>query len=611
VADYHRPVRFPRAQLVIAPAFRRSFVMPYKELVPPGGSRDGAAVSDEEFAKDRAGVISRLLADGRLDFGPAVLDPRHIGDIRGSLGTISMRDRAPRVTWARRLITLAAILGPGIIVMTGDNDAGGVQTYTQAGQRYGTSMLWVMIALFVVLFTAQEMVTRLGAVTGVGHARLIRERFGRFWNLFSVGDLFILNFLTLLTEFIGVGFGLEYFGVPKWYSVPAAGVLLFAFAATGNFRRWERGMLLLVLGSFVFIPCLILAHPAAGPVLHGLVPGVQGGVSSAAILLIVAIVGTTVAPWQLFFQQSNILDKRITPRWLSYERADTLIGCVVTTIAAGGMIAFAAFALNGTRRYGPAASYADSGWFNDAIHATLGSTAGALAAVMLLVASLLGAGAVSLSTSYAFGDSFGQKHSLHRTPRSAPFFYVVYAGQIAVACAVVLAGSSRFLGVLTEYVQVLAGVLLPSAVLFLTLLCNDKDVLGPWVNKTWQNVLDFTIVGVLLILSLILVISTLFPGVSGKLLAEILFSAGAGAAVLFVLPALLIGRARRVRAGGPRDGLAGIRQLDKDTWRMPPLDQLAAPTMSAVRRAGLLGMRFYLLGAAVLVAVKVFSSLAH
>jgi NRAMP (natural resistance-associated macrophage protein)-like metal ion transporter len=585
--------------------------MPHKELVPPGGSRDGAPVSDEEFANDRAGVISRLLADGGLDFGPAVLDPRHIGDIRGSLGTISMRDRAPRVTWARRLITLAAILGPGIIVMTGDNDAGGVQTYTQAGQRYGTSMLWVMIALFVVLFTAQEMVTRLGAVTGVGHARLIRERFGRFWNLFSVGDLFILNFLTLLTEFIGVGFGLAYFGVPKWYSVPAAGVLLFAFAATGNFRRWERGMLLLVLGSFVFIPCLILAHPAAGPVLHGLVPGVQGGVSSAAILLIVAIVGTTVAPWQLFFQQSNILDKRITPRWLSYERADTLIGCVVTTIAAGGMIAFAAFALNGTRRYGPAASYADSGWFNDAIHATLGSTAGALAAVMLLVASLLGAGAVSLSTSYAFGDSFGQKHSLHRTPRSAPFFYVVYAGQIAVACTVVLAGSSRFLGVLTEYVQVLAGVLLPSAVLFLTLLCNDKDVLGPWVNKTWQNVLDFTIVGVLLILSLILVISTLFPGVSGKLLAEILFSASAGVALLVVLPALLIGRARRVRAGGPRDGLVGVRQLDKDTWRMPPLDQLAAPTMSAVRRAGLLGMRFYLLGAAVLVAVKVFSSLAH
>src|ERR1700736_775038 len=174
---------------------------------PPGRQDGSLGITDEEFDHDRAGVLARLRAAGDLDFGPAVLDPAHIGDIRGSLGTISLRDRAPRRTWWRRLVTFAAILGPGIIVMTGDNDAGGVQTYTQAGQHYGTSMLWILAALFVVLFTAQEMVTRLGAVTGVGHARLIRERFGRFWNLFSVGDLFILNFLTLLTEFIGVGFG--------------------------------------------------------------------------------------------------------------------------------------------------------------------------------------------------------------------------------------------------------------------------------------------------------------------------------------------------------------------------------------------------------------------
>jgi Mn2+/Fe2+ NRAMP family transporter len=162
---------------------------------------------------------------------------------------------------------------------------------------------------------------------------------------------------------------MAYFGVPKYASVPAAAVLLFTFAATGNFRRWERSMLLLVVGSFVFIPCLVLAHPRFAPIARGLVPGVQGGISSAAILLIVAIVGTTVAPWQLFFQQSNILDKRITPRWLRYERADTLIGAVITTIAAGAMMAFAAFALNGTKRYGPRATYADSGWFNDAIQA--------------------------------------------------------------------------------------------------------------------------------------------------------------------------------------------------------------------------------------------------
>jgi NRAMP (natural resistance-associated macrophage protein)-like metal ion transporter len=585
--------------------------MLFKTLAPPGRHGDPVAVTDEEFARDRTAVIDRLREGGDLDFGSAVLDAAHIGDIQGSLGTISMHDRAPRRGWWLRLVTLAAIMGPGIIVMTGDNDAGGVQTYTQAGQQYGDSMLWVLLGLFVVLFVAQEMVTRLGAVTGVGHARLIRDRFGRFWNLFSVGDLFVLNFLTLLTEFIGIRFGMSYFGVPKTYSVPAAAVLLFAFAATGNFRRWERFMLLFVLGSLVFIPCFFLAHPTAGPILHGLIPGVQGGVTGSAILLIVAIVGTTVAPWQLFFQQSNILDKRITPRWLNYERADTLIGCVVTTVAAGAMIAFAAFALNDTKAFGPRTTYTDSGWFDAAIHATLGSTAGELAAVMLLVAAVLGAGAVSLSTSYAFGDTFNQKHSLHRTIRTAPVFYGAYAGQIVLACAVVLVGSDALLGTLTQYVQVLAGILLPSAILFLVLLCNDKDVLGPWVNTIWQNVVAYSIIGVLVVLSVILVISALFPSINGVVLTEVLFGVAGGLAAIVVVPLSLRARARRAVTGESADRLADVRQLDRSTWRTPPLTMLAPATMSKARRVGLLGLRAYLVGSALLVAVKVFGTFIH
>jgi Mn2+/Fe2+ NRAMP family transporter len=580
------------------------------EFAAPG--HDGSiGITDEEFDNDRTGVLARLRASGDLDFGPAVLDPAHIGDIRGSLGTVSLRDRAPRRTWWARLITFAIIMGPGIIVMTGDNDAGGVQTYTQAGQTYGNSMMWVLAALFVVLFVAQEMVTRLGAVTGVGHARLIRERFGLFWNIFSVGDLFVLNFLTLLTEFIGVNFALAYFGVSKFYSIPVAAVTLFTFAATGNFRRWERFMLSFVVASLVFIPCFFLAHPHVGPIARGLIPGVQGGVSGTAILVIVAVVGTTVAPWQLFFQQSNILDKRISPRWLQYERADTLLGCVITTVAAGAMIAFAAFALNGTRKYGAGVSYADSGWFNDAIRATLGSTAGALAAIMLLVAAVLGAGAVSLSTSYAFGDSFGQKHSLHRTVRTAPVFYAAYGGQIVAASLVVLLASSALLGTLTEWVQVLAGILLPSAIVFLVLLCNDKTILGPWVNKTWQNVVDFTIIGVLIVLSLILVVSALFTSVNAKLLTEVLF-AGAAAAVLVIAgPLLLRARRQRIAAGGSADRLADVRGLDRKTWRMPPLDQLPKPVMSPVRKTGLLLLRGYLIIAVLLVTIKIFSTFLH
>ena len=262
--------------------------MPFNALAPPGRSGNRASTPTSPATSTARRELTRkrpvrpeagqppaalLLADPALDAAPAVLDAAHIGDIEGSLGTISMHDRSPRRGWWPRLVTLAAIMGPGLIVMTGDNDAGGVQTYTQAGQHYGTSLLWVLVGLFVVLYVAQEMVTRLGAVTGVGHARLIKERFGRFWNLFSVGDLFLLNFLTLLTEFIGIRFALAYFGISQYFSVPATALLLFAFAATGKFRRWERFMLLAVLASFDVVPYCFIDHPRTGPILKGLVLG--------------------------------------------------------------------------------------------------------------------------------------------------------------------------------------------------------------------------------------------------------------------------------------------------------------------------------------------------
>src|SRR5579864_7658589 len=146
----------------------------------------------------------------------------HLGDIHGAFGTIRMSDVTPRRTWRRRLLTLAAIIGPGIIVMVGDNDAGGVSTYAQAGQDYGYSLLWTLLLLIPVLIVNQEMVVRLGAVSGVGHARLIKERFGRFWGWFSVGDLFLLNVLTITTEFIGIKLSAEYFGLDRRFVVPIA-----------------------------------------------------------------------------------------------------------------------------------------------------------------------------------------------------------------------------------------------------------------------------------------------------------------------------------------------------------------------------------------------------
>src|ERR1700719_2905912 len=180
-----------------------------------------------------------LEKDSRLTPTSAVLDSAHTGDIHGAFGTIRLSDVTPRRTWRQRLLTLAAIIGPGLIVMVGDNDAGGVSTYAQAGQNYSYSLLWTLVLLVPVLIVNQEMVVRLGAVTGVGHGRLINERFGRFWGGFSVGDLFILNFLTIATEFIGVSLALDYFGVSKYWSVPLAAIGLVVMTASGSFRRWE------------------------------------------------------------------------------------------------------------------------------------------------------------------------------------------------------------------------------------------------------------------------------------------------------------------------------------------------------------------------------------
>src|SRR2546425_1444756 len=191
----------------------------------------------------------------------AVLDTAHIGDIRGAFGTIRHGDTRPRESWRHRWQTLLAILGPGLIVMVGDNDAGAFGTYTQAGQNYGTSLLWTLLLLIPVLYVNQEMVLRLGAVTGVGHARLIFERFGKFWGAFSVIDLFLLNALAIVTEFIGISLGLDYLGVSKFWGITLSALVIVGAASTGDFRRFERFSLILVFASLLLVPLFLMIHP--------------------------------------------------------------------------------------------------------------------------------------------------------------------------------------------------------------------------------------------------------------------------------------------------------------------------------------------------------------
>jgi NRAMP (natural resistance-associated macrophage protein)-like metal ion transporter len=525
----------------------------------------------------------------------AVLDSAHVGDIRGAFGTIGQHEEGRRGLRSRTM-ALLAIIGPGLIVMVGDNDAGGVATYSQAGQNYGTSLLWVLLLLIPVLVVNQEMVVRLGAVTGVGHARLINERFGRFWGWFSVGDLFVLNFLTIVTEFIGVSLALGYFGVSKYLAVPVAAVLLVGMTVSGSFRAWERGMFVFVAANFLVIPLFFIAHPDAGTVARDfVVPSIAGGANSTSVLLIIAIVGTTVAPWQLFFQQSNIIDKRITPRWINYERLDTWIGAIVVVVGAAALVCVSAFAFRATPYFG---QFVDAGATATDLGRRLGSVAGVFFAIVLLNASLIGAGALTLSTSYAFGDVFGTKSSLHRSFRDAKLFYGIFAGLVGGAAAIVLIPGAP-LGVITEAVQALAGVLLPSASVFLLLLCNDREVLGPWRNRPWLNVIASVIVAVLVLLSLILMATTVFPNINVTRFA--LFGGAVVAVALSGFGAVTLRSSRRAKAvtvveEGP--------QVPREQWTMPPLALLERPRWSTGRKVAMLTLRGYLVISVVLLIVK-------
>ncbi|MBV9681540.1 MAG: divalent metal cation transporter [Solirubrobacterales bacterium] len=525
----------------------------------------------------------------------AVLDAAHTGDIQGAFGTIREYEESHRSLRAR-LLALLAIVGPGLIVMVGDNDAGGVATYSQAGQNYGTSLLWVLLLLVPVLIVNQEMVVRLGAVTGVGHARLIVERFGRFWGLFSVIDLFVLNFLTVVTEFIGVSLALGYFGVSKYVAVPIAAIALVGITASGSFRAWERSMFVFVFANLLVVPLFFLGHPHGDQIARGfVVPGIQGGATSTSVLLIIAIVGTTVAPWQLFFQQSNVIDKRITPRWINYERLDTWIGAVVVVVGAGALICVSAFAFAGTRYAG---HFVDAGATARSLENVLGTPAGAFYALVLLNASLIGAGALTLATSYAFGDITGARSSLHRSFREQPGFYMLFALVIAGAAAIVLIPGAP-LGVITLAVQALAGVLLPSASMFLLLLCNDRAVLGPWCNRAWLNVLAVVIEAVLLLLSLILMATTVFPHID--VTAFTVVGAAVISAGLLVFGALVL-RGRRRR--GPVKPPASGPRVPREQWTMPPIALLERPVQSTGRRVAMLALEGYLLLAVAMLIVK-------
>lgn len=422
-------------------------------------------------------------------------------------GSGPVRGMRVRAAWQRSLLSFLMVMSPGLIVMEADNDAGAVSTYMQAGAQYGLHLLWVMLLLLPITYFVQEMVARLGIATGKGHAAMIYERFGKWWGRFSLFDLLLVNFLTLVTEFAAISLALGRMGVDPRAGVPCAALGLMTLVLTGSYRRWERAVILLCLVDLAWLALAVRVGPGWGAVARNtFIPSLPRQRSGGLVFLIIAMVGTTIAPWQLFFQQSCVAEKRLRFADLKWARLDTLIGAAFTTLVAGAMILVGDYGLRQGVRFDDPAQLAQS----------LGAIAGPWmknALLLLMInAAVLGTTAISLASAWAYGEVRGWPHSLHRKFREAPGFYAVYMLLVATAAGLVLVPRAPLQLVIVS-VQVFAGLMLPSAIIFLQLLLNDHALLGDrWINRRWNNWVNWSIVVLLFALSTLLALQMFFPG---------------------------------------------------------------------------------------------------
>ena len=421
--------------------------------------------------------------------------------------SIISKGRFVKSAWKRSLLTFVMVLGPGLIVMEADNDAGAVSTYTQAGAQYGTHLLWLMLLLLPITYFVQEMVARLGIATGEGHAAMIFRRFGKWWGLFSMADLQIVNFLTLVTEFAAISLSFSKMGVSPLLAVPLAAFGLIAMAVTGSYLRWERITIFLCLLDIFWIYLAVISHPSLKEAaVNSFLPTIpSGGLSSSLIFLIIAIVGTTIAPWQLFFQQSCVADKKLRFSDLKWARLDTFLGACFTILVGGCMM------IVGDAAYRRHIPFLDPAQMAGALGSSVGIVVKYGVLLLMVNAALLGATAISLSSSWAYGEVMGIPHSLQRRLRDAPVFYLLYSLCVIAAAGVVLIPRAP-LQLIIIGVQVLAGVILPSAIIFLQLLLNDRELLGEeFINKPWNNLINWIIITVLFLLSLTLALQAFLP----------------------------------------------------------------------------------------------------
>ena len=402
------------------------------------------------------------------------------------------------------------LIGPGILVMLGENDGPSMLSYAATGARFGIGFFLPFVVLtFAMACVVQEMTVRLGAATHRGHAELIFDRFGPFWGWFSMIDLMIGNFLTLVTEFIAIRAGLGFFGVRPAIAVSGALLVLAVALMTHRYWTWERIILGAAMFNLVFVPVALMTHPDWGAVGRALVTWRPlPGLTQETVLILLADIGATVTPWMLFFQQSAIADKGLTTRDIHMGRIDTVLGAALATIAALATM----LATTPLFTHHMSAANFEAAEFAQALQPFIGHWGAALFALGIFEAGMVAAITISTSSAYAFGEVARRPHSLNLPFRQGRAFYLVLLVEATAAAGLVLIPGIPLVYIVL-LVNVIAVLAMPPALLFLYMLVNDREIMGALVSPRWANVLALGVVIVLIGAGLLFGVSVIAPNV--------------------------------------------------------------------------------------------------
>lgn len=406
-----------------------------------------------------------------------------------------------------QLLIFLAVVGPGIITANVDNDAGGIYTYSQAGAAYGYSLLWTLIPITVALIVVQEMVARMGVITGKGLADLIREEYGFRITFILMVMLLVADLGNTISEFAGLASGMGVLGVTRYIAVPMGALFVWALVVEGTYRLVERVFLVACLFYIAYPLSSFLAHPNWTETLLSTVkPSFH--FQSGYLYMILGLVGTTIAPWMQFYLQSAVVEKGVKPRDYKYSRWDVIVGCIVTDVVALFIIVACAATLYATGNR----DIKDASEAALALRPLAGRAASYLFAFGLVNASIFSACILPLATAYYVCEGLGLESGINKRLREAPAFYSLFTGLIALGALAVILLSEEKQVPITLLSQVVNAILLPFVLIFMLRLINRKDLMGEYKNSRTFNIIAWTTCVVILVLTLVYGVSTFLPG---------------------------------------------------------------------------------------------------